>query len=130
MKESTIKILSLFISLVGIVLLYYISFFLGPQPTPIKSIDEKMVGFNVFVCGNISYKYTKNNHIFMNIKDGDSSIRFVIFNTSINTLARYGISPNNLSINKSICVGGVVDEYPPMSGNMEIVYRGGKIDVH
>lgn len=86
------------------------------------------VGMDVYVCGDVVSPRTSKNHIFFDIEDKGGRIKVVIFNTSALRLNKSGTGVYSLK-NKSVCLEGKIGEYPPRSGEIEIVYRGGKFEV-
>jgi DNA/RNA endonuclease YhcR with UshA esterase domain len=129
MNERTTKTISILVSMAGLALLYYVSLSLGTIVN-ITDINIEDIGRKFSICGNITSHRTSNNHIFLTIEDGTAGMSFVIFNSSMKTLERMGINQTDFVKNKAICISGTVDEYPKGSGNLEMVYGGGDIDIH
>lgn len=129
MKESLLKKLAIICAVIGLGLLYVISIQIQ-ECTEINTISIDDTGKRFLACGTISGMSVRNNHIFFDIGDGSGSIRFVVFNTSAIMLNESGISPYSLKNGDKIRATGIADEYPKGSGMLELVYRGGNIEVY
>lgn len=129
MNESLLKKLAAICALFGLGLLYVISIQIQGC-ADIDSITIADVGKRFVACGTISGMSVKNNHIFFDVADDSGSIRFVIFNTSAIKLNESGISPYSLKKGGQIRASGIADEYPKGSGRLELIYRGGNIEVY
>jgi exonuclease VII large subunit len=129
MNETMLRNLAIVCAIIGLGLLYVISVQIQ-ECIDIDSITINDVGKRFLACGTISGMSVKNNHIFFNIDDNTGSIRFVIFNTSAIKLNESGISPYSLSTGTKIRANGIADEYPKGSGSLELIYRGGNIEVY
>ena len=104
--RSLIKI-SLLGFLICFIIIYYIENNFDLETRTIDSISLGELDRNVKVEGIIISSRVKNNNVFFEIKDGDSSIKGVMFN-------------NNASLQKyaNYTVEGVVKSY---KGELEII---------
>ncbi len=130
MNEGTTKKISVLVAIIGLVLLYYVSANIQPVRADISTITAEDIGSTVLVCGNITTHREKDGHIFMDISDETGKIRLVVFSSYIGKVQDKGLGYSNFTAGRSICATGAVDEYPKGSGSLEIVYRGGEINVH
>jgi aspartyl/asparaginyl-tRNA synthetase len=129
MEESTLKKLAVLCSIIGLVLLYYASIRIQ-ECSDIYKITALDIGKSYRICGNITSVKVSNNHVFFDIKDKTDKIKFVIFNSSALKLNDSGTSPYDLKGGTQISASGIVDEYPKGTGELELVYRGGNIEVY
>jgi len=99
MKEKTLLKIALISSLIGILLLLFISTRLKINEKSISKIDEKDMGYNVMVNGIVSDVQNRGSVILIEVADLEK-IDVVIFNA-------------NLTLNKGdlIEVSGKLDEY-------------------
>ncbi len=126
MEETTLRNTALLCSIIGLILLFYISNQIQATIN-INTITIDDVGKGFRVCGTISSKRVSNNHIFLDIEDQTGSIKLVIFNTTALKLNETGVSPYELRAGIEICAPGIAEEYPKGTGELELVYRRGDI---
>lgn len=125
MEEKKLCNLALFCSLIGLLILFFISTQIEVAQINIREIGPDDIGKNVKICGFVESKRTSNGHIFLELKDNTGKINFVIFNQTASNLKKNGIDLYNLKNNGKLCGSGTVDEYPKGSGNLEIIYKKG-----
>ncbi|MBI2675399.1 MAG: hypothetical protein HYX24_03005 [Candidatus Aenigmarchaeota archaeon] len=123
MKEQTIKHLSIFCSLAGLAMLYLSLDFIQPKAASIDSLSISDIGKGVKVCGNITEKSVKNNHIFMKLTNGSGRISIVVFNQTAASIRDKGYNIYNITPYTSLCFLGNVAEYPKGSGALEIIVK-------
>ena len=111
MKEKTFLLLSLFLFLLGTLLIYFSSIYSENSVIKIGSITKSLIGKKVCITGKISYIKSTKVGIFTRIKDESGEIFVPIFST----LSRF--FKNELERGKKVMICGVVDEY---KGNLEI----------
>jgi len=99
MKEKNILIISILISILGIILLLLISLTFQPKQIKIKQINSEMLNQKVKVSGKVIS--LKNYDNFQLITLNDSSGKITIINNN----------PINLTKNQNIIVQGKVEEY-------------------
>ncbi|RLI97255.1 MAG: hypothetical protein DRO99_03240 [Candidatus Aenigmatarchaeota archaeon] len=128
MDDSFLMRLAILCSISGLAVLFLFSSAQGTQ-TMIGDITAEDIGRNVMVCGEITDTRISNNHVFLTLYDGSGSIRYVIFNSTSLMLNKTGMSPFSLSKGMSMCGPGAVDEYPAGTGNLELIYRRGVIEI-
>lgn len=75
--QSLMKI-ALIMVIVGIILLFLITIFIGTKEMTIGNVDERAIGQIIEIKGTVNSYFTKDGHVFMNINDGDE-IQVVIF---------------------------------------------------
>jgi aspartyl/asparaginyl-tRNA synthetase len=118
MEEGRARTLALLCSVAGLVIIYFSSTLVEQASAPVEintlSLDD--VGTSAKVCGSVAGAKTSKGNIFLQMQDNTSSVRLVIFNS---TASRMDIGAVlNLS---SICALGQVQEYPPGSGEIELI---------
>lgn len=128
MDERQLKYLSLACSIAGLLVLSYAASNIQHERADIKSISLENLGNTAKACGQISSKRVSNNHIFFKINDSTGSINFIIFNTTALRLNESGTDIYNFSAGEAFCAPGIVSEYPKGSGQLELIYRSGKIE--
>src|SRR3989344_4767552 len=79
MNEAATKTISVLVSIMGLILLYYVSANIQTGQTKISDITAEDIGSKALVCGNISSPKKSGEHIFLDIADETGKIRFVIF---------------------------------------------------
>ncbi|HLC67632.1 MAG TPA: OB-fold nucleic acid binding domain-containing protein [archaeon] len=83
MKDEKLVKLSLAVALAGIVALFMIILFIGPDMTTIGSLSEKDAGKHVVLNATVLTKSTSGNNVFMTIYDGTGNITAVVFNARV-----------------------------------------------
>lgn len=130
MEEKLIRNIALICAIVGLVLLYYASLYIGNSLTKIGKITNDNIGMGVKICGIVESGKVSNNNTFLVVGDETGSIELVIFSKSALKLNESGIDVHVLCSGDEICSTGVVDEYPKGSGELEIIYQGGNISLY
>lgn len=116
MEEKLIRNVSIICSVVGLVVLFFISKNFQLSQTDIEKITYEDTGKVVRVCGEVSSKHaSKTGHQFLKLKDSTGSVDIVIFNT---TAKKFNLDSDN------ICVTGTVDEY---ENKLEIIAKDVKV---
>ena len=126
MDERLLRKLSMLGVGIGMVILVFISS-LAQGCTDIGSISIEDVGAWRTVCGDVDSVYITKGHIFFDISDETSKIKFVIFNSSIAGLDPFGVNLYNIKTGTPMNASGIVEEYPSGSGKLQIVYKRGNI---
>lgn len=78
-SDSSLKKLSLVISLIGIVALFLFTQFVEPKRVSISEITDEMIGQRMLVNGTVKSLSEKGSNTFFTIDDG-AQIKAVIFN--------------------------------------------------
>lgn len=105
MRERNFLYISLAISVIGIIFLYFLSTTAKLEKTDVGKITPDDLNKNVRVCGAIKSLVTsKEKHVFFDIVDDTGKIDVVIFN---NTAGK--IDANDLRNNQRVCITGKVD---------------------
>jgi exonuclease VII large subunit len=125
MEERSALKLALLCSLAGLVLLYFSSAWLERSSLPTKASDVTidLAGFGIKVCGNLSSFRTMRGHVFFGLQDGTGNVGVVVFNTTAAKINASGTGIYSLSVGRSACVIGSVEEYPPGEGSIEVVAK-------
>lgn len=114
MDEHFLQRLCLFLTICGIVILFFLVVTIEPKNIKISDIDESMIGYYVTVYGVVSSKpIWSEENLFFDLSDGEKSIKVVMFSRDTR---KY----NELKIRKGneVVVIGRVSEY---KGELEIV---------
>ena len=78
-SDKKLKIISLIISLVGIITIYAVSIFAGHAFVQIGTISTDDAGRHVVINGTITDYRTSNGNMFFKIDDGTGKIQVVMF---------------------------------------------------
>lgn len=105
--------ISLVIVVIGIICLLALYLILEPEELSIKDITTAKVGHEVIVSGFVESLSVKDDHVFITLKDNNSSIKVVMFANIAKTYPEI----YNLT-NEIITIRGTVDNY---KGELEIV---------
>ena len=121
MREKDLRNLAVFCSVLGLVMLFYISGNLELERTDIGDITARDVGGAVEVCGRISTRFvSKSDNIFLDLRDETGRIKVVIFSNTAGNLKRFGIDAYGLTEGDEVCVAGNIDDY---EGEIEIICK-------
>ena len=77
--DQKLQKISLIVSIIGILMIFFVSMFASRQYTSIKNITEDMTGQNVNVNGTIISYSLNNGNIFIELGDGTGNITVVMF---------------------------------------------------
>jgi len=118
MEERTARILALACSVAGLATIYFSSALVEQSSVTadIGTLSLDDVGTSAVVCGSVAGLKASKGHIFFGLQDNTSTLRAVIFNSTAGRMNLSGVSNGN-----SICLLGQLQEYPPGSGEIEIV---------
>jgi DNA/RNA endonuclease YhcR with UshA esterase domain len=110
MKEGQILGLSLAVSTMGLVLLFFLS---GIQdPVPVSYISPDDIGSRVYVKGEVSNVVASaEGHVFLTLQDDSGSVKVAIFKSVTKNVYC-------LDDGRSVALRGTVDEF---RGEIEIV---------
>jgi DNA/RNA endonuclease YhcR with UshA esterase domain len=115
MEERFLSVVSLVCSVVGLVLLFFISASVTGAVTKAQDISSGDVGRLVTVCGELSSVHvSKSRHLFL-VVDG---LDVVVFNGTIRDI---GLDVKGLKTGSRVCVQGTVQKY---KGKLEIIGEG------
>ena len=119
MKERTLLSICFIGAIIGIIILYLLSFMITPIEASPSSIDQSMVGRSVFVSGRVAnLEHHENGHIFFDIEDEEGYASAVIWKDRVRFLLMSGEDLTKLSNGQAIEVVGDVEMY---KGNVQIV---------
>lgn len=118
MDEGKAKTLALLCSIAGLAILYFSSAMAeqASAPAEIRTLSMDSVGTNAKICGSVAEAKGNKGNTFIQLQDNTSSMRVVIFNNTASRMNASGILEHS-----SVCITGRVQEYPPGSGEIEIV---------
>jgi len=110
MKEKDLRTISIICSLLGLIILFFVSKNLESVRTNIGKITIDDVGKRLRVCGNITSTHSSKGHVFFDLEDSTGNIDIVVFNsTKID---------QEFEKNQQICILGTVTEY---KSSLEII---------
>ncbi len=121
MNDKTLLKISLLVSTIGLILLFFVSSYARPPNAKISEITYDDVGRYTVIQGKISSKSVhKDGHIFLDITDETGTMKVVLFSGTAETLESGTLAC--LVKGKSIEIKGKVDEY---KGSLEILPKEG-----
>jgi DNA/RNA endonuclease YhcR with UshA esterase domain len=117
-SDKNLERISFFLTIIGIISLYFIVQNIEPQDTAILSVTGELIGRQVLVSGIIKEKpyWHSDGHLFLTLQQNGSQIKVVMFDRE----ARKYPGLKNLTKGMNISVTGSVDEY---EGELEIVAK-------
>ena len=119
MPKNYLLILSLFTSVIGLVLIYFASLNIEPQKIAISDITADMEGRKISTTGYLTQKReTKEGHLFLTISTNKSAIQVPIFSDLNKNLADNGITPKDFHLKNIIAIRGTLEIY---KGSLQIV---------
>ena len=83
MDERTLLKLSITCSIIGIMMLYFVSQSYGPEEMKIGDIGKDDIGKIVSIEGQVVSKYYNGRHMFLEVYDDTGKINAVIFEKTI-----------------------------------------------
>ena len=119
LAKNFLLILSLFVSVIGLVLIYFASLNIDPKKTTISDITADMEGRKISVTGYLVQKReTKEGHLFLTVSDNKSTIQVPVFSDLTKSLAQNGITSKDFHTKDKLSVKGTVEIY---KGSLQIV---------
>ena len=113
LDERSIKKLCIFMSFLGLAIIYIMEITTSISYTEISDITKDNIGEHIKACGTVNKKYvTDKGHIFFDPED-NTSIKVVIFKNNNNPTP-----PENIENDKALCLEGTVKLY---QGELEII---------
>ncbi len=109
MKKKQLYKISIFLSVIGLTLMYASSLYLEPKTVDVKEIDRSQTGEVLEVKGTAVNVTNTGSNLFMDLKDSTGSIMVVDFD-----------SKSSISDGDSLSVIGSVELY---EGKLEIIAR-------
>lgn len=107
MNRRQLYKISVFLSVIGLTLMYASSLYLDPETVDIEKIDESQAGEVLAVKGAAANVTSTGSNLFMDVKDSTGSIMVVDFD-----------SKSSVSEGDSVSVIGNVELY---EGKLEII---------
>ncbi|MFQ5976387.1 MAG: exodeoxyribonuclease VII large subunit [Candidatus Hydrothermarchaeales archaeon] len=122
MDDSTLLKISILVSTIGLITLFFVSSYTRPPNVKISEITYDDVGVYTVIKGKITSKNVhKDGHIFFDIADDTGKMKVVLFSGTAETLNSETLAC--LEVGKNIEVKGKVDEY---KGSLEIIPKVGE----
>lgn len=106
-SDQKLTKISLFTALIGIVMIYVVTVFVGPQNMSIKDIKESDVGKQVTLNGTVFSMSENNGNVFIDLQDSTGNITVVMFERT----ARGQKNVYTLKNDDKIIVEGQVNVY-------------------
>ena len=119
MDDKKIIRLCLTGSVLSIIVLYFAVLQVGSQAVKVGEITGNLAGKVVNVTGYASDVYLhKNGHVFFNLKEGESKVRVVIWESDVEQLRYSGMNITGIKNGDKIQIVGTVELY---QGEPEII---------
>ena len=112
-RDKKLKLMSLVVSLVGIVIIYIVSMLAGKVVVQIGTISNDDVGKYVIANATINSISTNNGNTFLEIHDSTGKINVVVFERTSRNLNMY-----NFKEGDTVLVEGQINTY---KGGLEII---------
>ena len=118
-SKNYLVLLSLFTSIIGLILIYFASVNLEPKEIQISSITADMEGRKIITTGYLSGKRDhKDGHLFLTLSDNKTKIQVPLFADYMERLKQAGITEDDFGVGDRISVRGVIENY---KGTLQIV---------
>lgn len=122
MDDSSLLKISILVSTIGLIMLFFVSSYTRSPKVKISEITYDDVGRYTVITGKIAAKNVhKDGHIFLDVSDATGKMKVVLFSGTAKTLKSETLSC--LEVGKSVEVKGKVDEY---RGSLEIIPKEGE----
>ncbi len=119
LSKNFLLILSIFTSIVGLILIYFASINIEPQKITISDITADMEGRRIVTTGHLVEKREhKDGHLFLTVSDNKTKIQVPLFSDFMGSLNQIGITEDDFQLNERISVRGIVENY---KGRLQIV---------
>ncbi len=106
-------------SVLSIIVLYFAVLQIGSQAVKVGEITGDLVGNVVNVTGEVSNLYLhKNGHVFFNLKEGESKVRVVIWESDVEQLRYSRVNITGIKNGDKVQIVGTVEMY---QGEPEII---------
>ncbi|MBI2547390.1 MAG: hypothetical protein HYW23_03005 [Candidatus Aenigmarchaeota archaeon] len=121
LTKNFLIVLSLIVSLSGMIIIYISSINLEPNQIKISDITSDMEGRKISTTGYIiDRKLNKDGHLFLVISDNKSAIQVPLFSDLMGNLKQIGVTERDFHLNDRISVKGALEIY---KDNLQIVPR-------
>lgn len=119
LSKNFLLILSLFTSIVGLILIYFASVNIEPQKIEISDITADLEGRRIVTTGYLVEKREhEDGHLFLTISDSKTKIQVPLFSDYMKSLNEIGITEEDFQLNDKISVKGVIENY---KGRLQIM---------
>lgn len=119
LSKNFLLILSLFVSISGLVLIYFASLNIEPQKIAIRDITADMEGRRIITTGYLAEKRKhEDGHLFLTISDDKTKIQIPLFADFMKSLEQAGITADDFHLNDKISVRGMLENY---KGKLQII---------
>lgn len=119
LSKNLLMILSLFISIVGLVLIYIAAINIEPEKIAISDITGDMEGRKIIIAGYLVEKRKhEDGHVFLTISDNKTRMQVPLFSDFMSSLNQIGIIADDFHLNDKISVRGTLENY---KGRLQIV---------
>jgi len=116
MKARTIRNTAVACSVIGLLIVLFMSRIIELSKTSVSQITVDDVQKNVRICGKIISKtVSAGQHVFLKLNDNTGIIDVVAFNSSAKSLGAYDVEKYD-----DVCITGEVNEY---QNKLEIILR-------
>ena len=105
-------------TVVGLVLLYFISVSIEVEAIGIGKIDNGFVGKFVNITGTAEGVKKSDSGMFFNLVNGEKKIKVVLWNNILEQLELKGVDTKDITDGKKINLVGIVELY---RGSLEVI---------
>ncbi len=113
-------------SVIGLVLLYFISTSLQAISLQIGKIDNSFSGKFVNVTGEVSGVKESKSGLFFNLVENESKIKVVLWNNILEQMELQGFDINKIKNGVKVNLIGLVDVY---KNSLEIIPTKGQVEI-
>lgn len=118
-SKNFLLVLSLSVSIVGLILIYFASTAIQPKVIAISDITADMEGRKLSTTGYVVEKReNKDGHLFLTLSDNKTKILVPLFSDFMDSLKQVGITSNDFQLNDKISIKGTLEIY---NGRLEII---------
>ncbi len=119
LSKNFLLILSLSVSISGLVLIYFASLNIEPQKIAIRDITADMEGRRITTAGHLTEKRIhEDGHLFLTLSDNKTKIQVPLFSDFMSSLNQVGITEDDFRLNDKISVRGILENY---KGKLQII---------
>lgn len=119
LSKNFLLISSLFISVIGLALIYLATVNLEPQKIPIGEITADMEGRKIVIIGHLTEKREhEDGHLFLTLSNDKIDIQVPLFSDFMKSLNQAGITKNDFVVGDRVSVKGTLEIY---KGRLQII---------
>lgn len=124
MDERRLGRLALLCALIGVAGLALASQQLLAEPVSLNGLTIADAGIATHACGTVAAARARNGHYFFTLEEDGTRVPLVVFSSAAGQIDAAAVRRGD-----RLCAVATVNEYPPGSGELELVYRRGRFSV-